>query len=810
MTAHPQLDHPLVRFVRAAIVGAGGLALVAGTAGTAAADDAPVPAAPPGAAGEVSDLGVAMSAINVRLSAVGELVDGTPVGYLFSDGNPVSLEVVDLRTGAVLDQHLMAPYTVASSIVVAEDGTVYLSVRAPNDGTLWRYSPESEELVEIATGIADEDMLRTLDIDGDTLYGSTYPNATVYSMDLVTEEFTEYGRIAPEGDYAWGLDAEDGEVWVGAGTPAQLMTLDPVSGATQQIELPADVVQSGGFVQRIETYDGGLRTISHRTVNGASAHLRDAGGWVGTIGTASMWGYTADAADGAFYFHSRDPQEPLWSYDVATRTAAPVDLTGTDLAPEIEGTSQMFLTELETPEFPGTSVIGIRADGKIWRYNLDTGTGDVLTTAIEGAPVTTMSLGEGGDGQLYVGAYLSSGVMARVDPATGEITQLEGPEQADSITAHDGDTFIGTYPEARIYQADGDAEWDWGVNPRQVLELGRDASGQDRPRHMISAGDHLPIATIPNYGELGGALTLLVPRTGEHEIHRGIIPEQSVTDLAYSDGTVYAGTSIHGALDSTPTAETAEVFAWDVEGGLRDSTPIPGAEIIHSLTLDANGSLWAMADTGALVELDPATLEILRTIETGIVHGNVWGSAASLALNPADGLLYGNTGSSLFSIDPQSGEVTVLVEGGVKLSAIVGSEIFYASDTNVYRYTPAAASTCDQEITGEHRGALTIDTGITCLTGADVRGPVTVTDAASLRLSDSSVRGPLSTMGAAEVSLHDSTLSGPVSITGSTGAVTLSGLTVNGPLACSGNAIVPVGEGNAVRGPATGQCAGIG
>src|SRR5690625_20259 len=73
---------------------------------------------------QVTDLGVAMQSINVRLSAVGELADGTPVGYLFSDGNPVSLEVVDLRTGDPHDQHRTDPYTPASSIAVAEGGTV--------------------------------------------------------------------------------------------------------------------------------------------------------------------------------------------------------------------------------------------------------------------------------------------------------------------------------------------------------------------------------------------------------------------------------------------------------------------------------------------------------------------------------------------------------------------------------------------------------------------------------------------------------------------------------------------------------------
>src|SRR5690625_6622460 len=104
---------------------------------------------------------------------------------------------------------------------------------------------------------------------------------------------------------------------------------------------------------------------------------------------------------------------------------------------------QMFLAQLGADDFPGTSVVGIRPDGKIWRYNLETGHGDVLATDIEGAPATTMSLAPGGDGQVYVGAYLSSGVMARIDPQTGEIEQLNGPEQADAITAHGPDTFIG-------------------------------------------------------------------------------------------------------------------------------------------------------------------------------------------------------------------------------------------------------------------------------------------------------------------------------------------------------------------------------
>lgn len=816
MTAHRSSSRAPVRPLRAALIG-GAVAALVMSAGAASADSESTPAdqasadqAP--AAEQVTDLGVAMASINVRLSAVGELADGTPVGYLFSDGNPVSLEVIDLRNGDLLDQHRIEGYTVASSIAVADDGTAYLSVRSPNDGTLWKYSPDSKELETIASGIAREEMLRMLDIDGDTLYGTTYPNANVYAVDLETEEVTEYGRIAPEGDYAWGLDADGGEVWVGAGTPAQLVELDPESGASEPIELPKGVAESGDFIQRVENYGDDLRVVSHRAVDGATAHVHDGTDWVGTVNASGMWSYTEGTADGAFYYIASGQDDPLWAYDVDSRTPESVDLSGTGIEGELGGTSQMFLAELGTAGFPGATVLGVRTDGQIWRYNLETGHGDVLPTDTEGAPVTTMSMAVGGDDQIYVGAYLSSGVMARIDPDTDEITQLSGPEQADAITAHGADTIVGTYPNAGVYRADADADWEWGTNPEQVLELGRDATGQDRPRHMISAGEHVAIGTIPNYGELGGGFTLLDPQTGDYEFHRNVVPDQSVTDLAYADSVVYGGTSIHGGLDSTPTAENAEVFAWHVDSGLQGSTAIPGAEIVHSLTTDATdatGALWAMVDTGDLVELDPATLEIVRTHDTGIVNTNVWGSSASLEPHPDNGLLYGNAGGSLFSVDPATGELSVLVDSGVRLATVADSDVFFADRTNVYRYALDAAAECDQEITGDHRGPLTIGEGTTCITDADVRGPVSVSDGASLIVEGTELNGPLQIHGAEDVTLTDTTNRGPVSITSSTGAVTLTGNTIHGPLACSGNVLEPTGADNVVRGPVSGQCAAL-
>jgi LVIVD repeat len=143
------------------------------------------------------------------------------------------------------------------------------------------------------------------------------------------------------------------------------------------------------------------------------------------------------------------------------------------------------------------------------------------------------------------------------------------------------------------------------------------------------------------------------------------------------------------------------------------------------------------------------------------------------------------------------------------------------------------ARTCTSTVEGQHRGPLVV-TGVTCLNGASVGGPVVVRPGGSLLALESSIRGSVAASGASAVHLYHSTVGGPLSVSRSTGSVavvdtTVSGpvvltanstgaveaivadSTVNGPLACSGNSPAPINLGapNTVRGPATGQCAAL-
>ncbi|WP_092379982.1 M14 family zinc carboxypeptidase [Micromonospora phaseoli] len=140
-----------------------------------------------------------------------------------------------------------------------------------------------------------------------------------------------------------------------------------------------------------------------------------------------------------------------------------------------------------------------------------------------------------------------------------------------------------------------------------------------------------------------------------------------------------------------------------------------------------------------------------------------------------------------------------------------------------------AAERIAPTLTGTHNGPLTVS-GVACLAGATVRGPIKVQRGATLIVNGGSVNGPVDASAAAGFVLTASTVNGPVNVTGATGPVLLvgnrisgpvnvvnnaggaplvAGNTVNGPLSCTGNAATPVNleVANSVSGPRFNQCA---
>ncbi|MFG2918476.1 phosphodiester glycosidase family protein [Kitasatospora sp. NPDC048298] len=178
--------------------------------------------------------------------------------------------------------------------------------------------------------------------------------------------------------------------------------------------------------------------------------------------------------------------------------------------------------------------------------------------------------------------------------------------------------------------------------------------------------------------------------------------------------------------------------------------------------------------------------------------------------------------TAVAAYDPATATLTGLRPGTGTLSVTVGGV------TAEQPLTVGPAPVCTTTVRGKH-SSLAVTSGVTCLQGASIDGPVLVRPGASLVAVDSTVAGPLSARGAGTLLLSDTTVGGPVAVSGTTGstallrttvagplhlalnrgATLLAGTTVRGPLDCSGNTPAPVDGGlaNTVGGPKGGQCA---
>ncbi|MFI5930883.1 GH92 family glycosyl hydrolase [Actinoplanes sp. NPDC051494] len=139
------------------------------------------------------------------------------------------------------------------------------------------------------------------------------------------------------------------------------------------------------------------------------------------------------------------------------------------------------------------------------------------------------------------------------------------------------------------------------------------------------------------------------------------------------------------------------------------------------------------------------------------------------------------------------------------------------------------APACTTTIADKTVGALTVKSGVTCVTegstvtgaisvtrgaslyvrGATLRAAVTATGAGTVSVLSSTITGPVTVTGSGPVQLENSTVKGPVTLLANTTATTVAAGSINGVLTCAGNQPAPVNNGlpTRVSGPRLGQCA---
>lgn len=672
---------------------------------------------------EITDHGVANSSVNLTgRSEAHTLDDGSEIFYVFNSGHPITLNMVDAHTHEVLDRHELGDYSSFSSQVIDADNMLYFSVRAPNDGSIFRYDPYEGEVTHLVSGVAGEEMLRSMTILDGVIYGSTFPNAKVFSYDIESGEVHDYGTVEESSTYAWGFEEVDGNLWVGTGTTPRLREVDPQTGEITDIELPSHMTaEDKQYVNDIVRHDDlvFVRSSPAGTQNLAIYDLQADDWCCESIDLMGTW--TPNSYDGKFYFIVGSD---VRGYDLEAREEFSIGWHESNLAGE-QSTSELELVELDHPDYPGVTLMGIRSDGMLWYYSLENQSGELIELGVQGAAATTQSLGIGPDGNVYAGAHLSLGLMSRLHHETGEVEQLDGPQQGDEISTVGDYVVVGTYQDAGFHVGDMAHEWAWGSNPEHLFSVG-DSANQERVADLIDADGLAVAGTVPGRSVSGGTLTVFDPSGADDpQIHHDVVSDHTITTLAYQDGLIYGGTSIHGGHGSEPADGPAEVFVWDVAGQERlDSVEVdPAADVIHSLAFDADGRLWGMTDTGIIFEFETDGHQIGETVETGRTHSNEWGWNATMSLSPLNGMVYGNAGSELYSFDPETLEYrSIDGPSGVRHSTVHDDgRVYFTDTTNIYSLDPESmVPDCGETVTGSRDGPVVSGTHAACVEEATI------------------------------------------------------------------------------------------
>lgn len=552
-----------------------------------------------------------------------------------------------------------------------EDGRIY--VGTVQTGRIFSFDPRTRELVDHGSA-AGEDFVWTLQTGPDgRIYGATYPNAKAVVFDPSDGRIRDLGRMHPTEQYCRDLAvADNGRIFCGIGSQADLIAYDPATQERRSI-LP-EAYKTNSFVYTVMSEGNIIYTFLHFD--------------------EIVLIFDAETYELLMEVRHPDPGGVVTIF--RQYSGGPVLISGLPDGivryDETTGQLQPYSTPGWGSYDPRTGV-AYSADTQVFSaYNVSSGEWlSRVNVAKDGEGMDIFSLGAGPDGCIYGGVYNLLHLF-RYDPASWVLEDLGVPIPGASGEFYSFHTlgeklYMASYTYSVLSVYDPSLPWNPGTspesNPRKIGPVGDD---QYRPPGLVSAADgRVYIGSLPAYGKMGGALSVYDPATDSFEVHRHIIPNQSVVSLATSrDGwTVYGGSSIQGGGGTTPIESQAHFFAWDVREGRKtlDIVPVGGAGDIPALCTAADGRIYGCAG-GTIFVYDPDAGEIIHTqgsSEGSINHMIPW----------TDGLIYGIGPGSLFRLKPIKGpgeEIGFerLHHGGVDLALGPDGSIYFASGINLY------------------------------------------------------------------------------------------------------------------------------
>lgn len=608
---------------------------------------------PPPPAAELRDLGPTISSLTVVEGAYGTLPDGTFAAYAPVMGENAELNVTTSVNGTntLLGKYPMPGASGGPTIAVAPDGVVYVGTYY--QGHLYAWDPATKEMADLGQPVAGETYLFGLSIAPDgTVYGGTYPNAHVFSYHP-DRGFTDYGKPVANDEIKYlkstVYDPDQNALFVGTQPIPKLFKLDLASRTFSETTLAAPF--PGASVIDLDYAEGRVIANVNNTlrafdsVANKEVPVTDASTGQPVTGLPMVARGVSEPRDHKVYFSRLvNAVSHLAYYDLTTDT-----ITTTD-KPSTRGALIGYGWTTEGDHEVLYALAGNYSGGG-FRYDPTTGATASLSYPFAPAPAGLQHVLPTRDGsEIFFDAFLN-GSTSKLDVASGVITPVTRLGQVEDWTLGPEDEttiYAGTYPNGSLiaYRPDRPAGTD---NPKVFANLKDNA--QIRPLDVQVHDGTLYAATEPDYGLRGGAIATVDLASGEVEVTRNVVQDHTMASLAFLGSKVYAGSSTQGGTGTDPIAGTAKLVEWDpaTREVVRSIEPVAGARSINALTVH-NGRLYGLADS-TVFEFDPVAWKVIRAVPLDGVGAVRAASRGELIFHP-NGYLYASVGESIFALDP--------------------------------------------------------------------------------------------------------------------------------------------------------------
>jgi len=575
-------------------------------------------------------------------------------------------------------------------IIKGQDGNLYMG--SYYQGKLMCFNPRTKAWLSMPQASAQfrrqnpiiTDLVQAPD---GRIYFGTFPGAHLARYDPRTRTVEDLGKVAPEKYVRWLAVTRDGIVLCGVGPQhARVVAYNPSTRSFRTIT-PEEDQTAGGFskplasdryVIEAQNSPGGkvlvYDPVTLRLLHVYSVPQRNSGS-----GNQSI--FTLVNATHVLY---QDDELRLMQLDVETGARSPVFAN-----PGTAANNRWYFDR-------AGNLLGLLVQSYVY---LDRAGGKVTREPIplSHPAQNILWLNTAPDGTIYGGPQFGQ-TMFSFDPRNSWLSSY------DQVVDRTGEIYYGVPYKGKIYNIsyaegilssfDPRRSWNPGLrptsNPRTILFLGDD---QYRPVGGIHLGpDHkMYIGTQPDYGLLGGALTIFDPATESIETLRNIVPGEEISAIATDDRYVYCEADPSGGMGSTSTALPVHFFVWD-----------PGSHrIIFDRALPSDGGFDAIAAVnghayfvsgGTVMDYDSArgTLSALLRLDRRLTVPPESLKAAQ------DGTIFGIFGDQLGRIQPLTRRLQLYPETASRatsgLAIGIDGAIYFGSYANLGIFHPDSAS----------------------------------------------------------------------------------------------------------------------